>query len=184
MAIIVLVFAFDPLQAKPKTEKNNNGKKPSITKPKNQPKVKENNKGKAEGHEKIKSKNINRKNIDHKKRIQVEKNIKQKEDKLNKPSIKRPYQQINHAERRKDKKILLDLEKALQRLERARWSHNPHDTRGQGNMGRPEMLNPYGHDKDSDRLELYGNRGRVLKNPEPVPEPEPPPELPPEPPDL
>ena len=48
-------------------------------------------------------------------------------------------------------------------------------------MGRPDMLNPYGHDKDSDRLELYGNRGRVIKEVEPAPEPEPEPEPVPEP---
>ena len=76
---------------------------------------------------------------------------------------------------------LNSAEEALGKLERARWAHNPNDTRGQGNMGNVDMLDPYGHDKDSDRLELYGNRGRVIRE---VPEPEPPPEEPPpEPPD-
>jgi len=74
---------------------------------------------------------------------------------------------------------LARLKNALQKLERSRWAYNPHDTRGQGNMGRPDMLDPYGHDKDSDRMELYGNRGRVIREPELPPEPDP--ELPPEP---
>ena len=61
-------------------------------------------------------------------------------------------------------------------LSRARWSHNPHDTRGQGNMGKPDMLDPFGHDKDSNRKELYGNNGRPIRVDE-----EPPTEPPPEP---
>ena len=68
---------------------------------------------------------------------------------------------------------LVRLKNALQKLERSRWAHHPHDTRGQGNMGRPTMLAPYGHDKDSDRMELYGNRGRVIKESELPPEPDP-----------
>ena len=39
----------------------------------------------------------------------------------------------------------------LKALERARWSHNRHDERGQGNMGKPNMKDPYGHDRDSGR---------------------------------
>ncbi len=73
---------------------------------------------------------------------------------------------------------LKSAEEALGKLEHARWAYNPNDTRGQGNMGHVDMLDPYGHDKDSDRLELYGNRGRVIRE---VPEPEPPPEEPPPP---
>ncbi|MGE5279828.1 MAG: hypothetical protein ACM3L6_03680 [Deltaproteobacteria bacterium] len=67
-------------------------------------------------------------------------------------------------------------EKALAKLEHARWAYNPNDTRGQGNMGKVDMLDPYGQDKDSDRLALYGNRGRVIRE---VVEPEPTPEDPP-----
>lgn len=48
-------------------------------------------------------------------------------------------------------------------LDKARWAHNPHDTRGQGNMGKPDMLDPFGHDKDSDRKEIYGNNGRPIR---------------------
>ena len=71
--------------------------------------------------------------------------------------------------------------------EHSRWWYNPNDDRGQGNMGQVTMLSPYGHDKDSDRMELYGNRGRVIRTEttpeEPTPEPEPPPTDPtPEPP--
>jgi len=49
-------------------------------------------------------------------------------------------------------------------LNRARWDHNPHDDRGQGNMGKVDMLDPFGHDKDSDRKELYGNNGRPIQD--------------------
>ena len=29
-------------------------------------------------------------------------------------------------------------------------------------MGKVDMLDPFGHDKDSDRKELYGNNGRPI----------------------
>ena len=86
---------------------------------------------------------------------------------------------------------LLRQERARQ--EHSRWWYNPNDDRGQGNMGQVTMLSPYGHDKDSNRMELYGNRGRVIKaepapeppspvpNPEPTPIPEPTPTPTPEP---
>ena len=54
-------------------------------------------------------------------------------------------------------------------------------------MGKVDMLDPFGHDKDSDRKELYGNNGRVIRvvepppDPDPEPEPEPEPEPPPDP---
>jgi len=63
-----------------------------------------------------------------------------------------------------DEAMLSNLEDALIKLEHAKWSYNPHDDRGQGNMGRVDMLAPYGHDKDSDRMELYGNRGRASED--------------------
>ena len=80
-----------------------------------------------------------------------------------------------------ESEILQNLQEALNQLERSRWSYNPQDERGQGNMGKVDMLAPYGHDKDSDRMELYGNRGRVIRVSEPIPE-QPPQEepLPPE----
>lgn len=51
----------------------------------------------------------------------------------------------------------------LSALDRARWSQNSHDTRGQGNMGKVDMQDPLGHDKDSGRKELYGNNGRPIR---------------------
>ena len=80
-----------------------------------------------------------------------------------------------------EKHLLRDLRRALNKLENGRWSYNPNDDRGQGNMGNVDMLAPFGHDKDSDRMELYGNRGRVIKEAEPQPEPPPQPKPPPEP---
>ncbi len=78
-------------------------------------------------------------------------------------------------------RVLFNLNKALKKLRHARWFYNPNDARGQGNMGKPDMLDPYGHDKDSDRKELYGSNGRVVKLLEPEPEPEPDPDPDPDP---
>ena len=50
-------------------------------------------------------------------------------------------------------------------LGKARWSHNPHDDRGQGNMGNVDMRDPYGHDKDSGREK--SERGRPIREEEP-----------------
>jgi hypothetical protein len=47
-------------------------------------------------------------------------------------------------------------------LSNARWSYNPHDIRGQGNMGKPGMQDPFGFDKDSGREK--SERGRPMKN--------------------
>lgn len=44
--------------------------------------------------------------------------------------------------------------------ENAKWSQNPNDERGQGNMGKPRMRDPYGFDKDSDREK--NERGRPI----------------------
>jgi len=86
------------------------------------------------------------------------------------------------AREKQEKNILNDAKTALEKLENSRWAYNPNDTRGQGNMGRVTMIAPYGHDKDSDRMELYGNRGRVIRSePEPTPTPEPEPTSTPEP---
>jgi len=46
-------------------------------------------------------------------------------------------------------------------LGKASWAHNPHDKRGQGNMGKPKMRDPYGHDKDSGREKSA--RGRPIR---------------------
>jgi len=63
----------------------------------------------------------------------------------------------------------------MQKKTPSKWSHNPNDVRGQGNMGRVNMLAPFGHNKNFDRKDYFGNRGRVIRNaePEPVPLPEP-----------
>ena len=79
---------------------------------------------------------------------------------------------------------LKNLQGVLQKLQHSKWWYNSHPESQGGNMGKPEKLDPYGHDKDSDRMELYGNRGRVIKTPVSEPEPEPtlpPPEPEPEP---
>ena len=47
--------------------------------------------------------------------------------------------------------------------ENAKWWKHPTDERGQGNNGKPKMLDPFGHDKDSNRKELYGNNGRPIR---------------------
>jgi len=54
----------------------------------------------------------------------------------------------------------------LNAFDHARWSYNPHDTRGQGNMGKVDMQDPFGFDRDSDRKELYGNNGRPIREKE------------------
>ena len=123
----------------------------------------------------------------------IKKDINQGLKILHKPSVQKQKEHSQNVNSQKNKNILNNLDEALNKLNKARYNYNPNDTRRQGNMGRVNMLDPYGHDKDSDRMELYGNRGRVLKEsipkpepvpepiPEPVPEPEPIPEPVPEP---
>ena len=69
------------------------------------------------------------------------------------------------------------MRELLDKKNNAKWSHNPNDERGQGNMGRVDMIAPLGHDKAFDRKSLFGNNGRVVRkldpNPIPVPLPEP-----------
>lgn len=50
-------------------------------------------------------------------------------------------------------------------LGKARWTHNPYDQRGQGNMGKPKMRDPYGHGKESGREKSA--RGRSIREAEP-----------------
>jgi hypothetical protein len=50
-------------------------------------------------------------------------------------------------------------------LKKTTLVHNPHDKRGQGNMGRPKMRDPYGHDKESGREKSA--RGRPVREAEP-----------------
>ncbi|MBN3037875.1 MAG: hypothetical protein JW869_00495 [Candidatus Omnitrophica bacterium] len=58
---------------------------------------------------------------------------------------------------------------ALHGKEHARWNNNPNDERGQGNNGKPDMRDPYGHSKD-DRKEETGNRGRPIREIIEIPE--------------
>lgn len=55
-------------------------------------------------------------------------------------------------------------EELISSLERARWSQNPHDKRGQGNKGKPNMKDPFGHDKDSDREKWERGRPDLKKS--------------------
>ena len=61
--------------------------------------------------------------------------------------------------RKSDAALMKEVKERLAKIDNSRWSYNPNDDRGQGNMGNVTMIAPYGHDKDSDRLALYGNRG-------------------------
>ena len=176
VAMITLAFAVTSLHAEPKEEKSNNGKsnaqgqvhKPEKkTPPRNIPKIKV--KSAVKNHA-----------------IQREKNASQ--TKALRPLAQRQLDRhMEHTLRKNERALIRDLNESLRKLNKARWSYHPRDDRGQGNMGKVNMLDPFGHDKDSDRKELYGNRGRVIREiipePEPIPpEPEPvPPEPEPEP---
>lgn len=147
-----------------------------LSKPKNE--SKKNNSNANNGKQKtlpsiekkqVKQKNIIKKDINHDMRM------------LYKQSIQKQKKHSQNANSQKNKTILNSLTKALSKLHTARYNYNPNDTQEQGNMGKVNMLDPYGHDKDSDRMELYGNRGRAIKEPVIEPEPEPQPEPEPEP---
>ncbi len=108
---------------------------------------------------------------------------------------KQSDRRMERAIRKNEKVMIRGLGASLRKLDKARWSYHPRDDRGQGNMGKVDMLDPFGHNKDSDRKELYGNRGRVIREiiepdpppepePDPIPEPEPEPDPEPEPPDF
>lgn len=56
------------------------------------------------------------------------------------------------------------LVESLNKIEHARWSYHPHDTRGQGNMGKVDMRDPYGFDKESGRE--GSERGRPIQKTE------------------
>jgi membrane protein involved in colicin uptake len=68
-------------------------------------------------------------------------------------------------ERKEHAKVqVASLVDSLNKLEHARWSYNPHDTRGQGNMGKVDMRDPFGFDKDSGRE--GAERGRPIREAE------------------
>lgn len=176
IGIVALAFAATTLHAAPKKEKAGSGKaKANVHKP-----AKKNTPHKAA---KFLRKNSR---IARDRTIHREKNAAQ--TKALRPTVKRHQdRRVEHRLRRDERRIIRNLNRSLARLNsskwsHAKWSHNPNDDRGQGNMGKVDMLDPFGHDKDSDRKELYGNRGRVLRTVEPEPEPPPPdPEPEPEP---
>ena len=113
----------------------------------------------------------------HKRHHKLDKNNEHSQARAHQPDF------INYHAQDEDT-IMAGVEAALDTLDSG-WAKHPRDIRGQGNMGKVDMLDPYGHDKDSDRKELYGNRGRVIRDPlpdvEPVPEPDPDPIPEPEP---
>ena len=73
--------------------------------------------------------------------------------------------------------LIQGLDTVMSKIEHAKWSHNPYDTRGQGNMGRPDMQDPYGFDKDSGREK--SERARPIGEITALPSEEPPAEEPP-----
>ena len=113
-------------------------------------------------------------------RNNIEKSKAQANERANRPDKEKNGKSVGHSELRADNSKKADrdqradhrkakedrIKKLIASLEKARWSQNPHDERGQGNMGKPKMLDPFGHDKDSDRKELYGNNGRPIREKE------------------
>jgi len=178
IGIITLAFAVTPLHAKPKKDKSNNGKS-NVQQQAKKPAKKNPSKNTLKKASKpVKTLNPTARNNT----IRREKDASQ--TKALRPNVQRRLdRRIAHSIQKRNQRLLKDLNQSLLKLNNARWSYNPHDDRGQGNMGKVDMLDPYGHDKDSDRMELYGNRGRVIKQmvPEPIPEPDPIPEPEPEP---
>lgn len=177
-ASFVLVLIVAPLYSAPKEDKGKGHNKSEESKePPGQ--IKNENKGSKGlkiGHTMNKKGQRRKHAID---KIKAESNMRET---IPGQEVKQEVRQriIEQRTERENQKILNNLEKALQKLEHSRWAYNPNDTRGQGNMGKPDMLAPFGHDKDSDRKELYGSNSRVIKT---EPTPEPPPEEPPVPPE-
>lgn len=108
--------------------------------------------------------------VEHKK--SVDRQLKQAERK----KIKAPDVSIasprKNALRQEDSRFIKDLNKSLDKISKLTFDKHPLDTRGQGNMSKNDMMDPYGLSKD-DRMDIYGNRGRVIKEPLPEPEPDP-----------
>ena len=176
---LILVLIVAPLYSAPKEDKGKgHNKSEEVNEPPGQVKNdNKGNKGLKRGHANNK-KGLRRKHAIDK--IKGEASLRE-----NIPGQETKQEVHQRIMERENQKILNNLEKALQKLEHSKWAYNPKDTRGQGNMGKPDMLTPFGHDKDSDRKELYGSNGRVIKiepTPEPPPDPDPEPEPPPAPP--
>jgi len=154
LVIMICAFGMSPLYAASKKDNPGEGKKPEKIL-----KIEKIDKGKKIG------------NFKKQLKLDIEQNLRQdiRQNFLSPPSIKNPAPA-------EQKRLLLNLDQALNKLQQARWFYNPNDDRGQGNMSKNEMIAPFGHDKDSDRKEVYGNRGRVVRLPEPQPEPTPEPQ--------
>lgn len=172
IAVVALAFISAPLYAAPKENKGNNGKAQS-----KKSKVNPSSAAKAKTplpHLQYKASVVRNQTLN-----------KTKSDstaKINRPKFRIQKNHRIHADAHKHKTTTLNnLNQSLKNLEIAKWAYHPRDDRGQGNMGKVDMLDPYGHDKDSDRMELYGNRGRVIRDPAPEPEPDPVPEPEPDP---
>ena len=105
----------------------------------------------------------------------TERKRNEKVSRENKPKVSNRQRNLQKNQRHVQGKILRDLDYSLKKLNNLKFANHPKDDRGQGNMGKVDMLDPYGFSKD-DRMELYGNRGRIIRisEPEPVPEPIPP----------
>lgn len=169
LCAIALLFAFSPLPAFAKNEKDTG--KPEEKQAQQEEKQAEQQARRAERQD--------RKTVQDRRAAQEEQRVQQEDRKeARAENLKRrqnrneePGDELNN----KGKKI----EKTRSSLEHARWSSNPHDDRGQGNMGKPAMQDPFGHDKDSGRTGSERGRPKPVQDPVFVPEPLPV-ELPPE----
>lgn len=142
---------------------------------------KEDNNGKAKGHDKFEEPKVHKEHPKHEAKGKGLKRgylLNQGQQKANVveffPEPKKLPLKNKHAVQSEMQLTLTNLQEVLNKVQNSKWWYNAHPESESGNMGKPEMLDPYGHDKDSDRMELYGNRGRVIKTPvvEPAPEPE------------
>ena len=175
VGIITLAFVTTPLHAKPKEEKSNKGKqkqerinnsKPKVKAPR--PEKKNTPQNKPEKFPKPAGIKIDAADRGH--IIRKEKDASQ--SKALRPLVSRRLdRRMEYGPRKNEQKLIRNLNRSLLKLNRSNWSYHPHDDRGQGNSGKVDMLDPFGHDKDSDRKELYGNQGRVIRDPVPEPEP-------------
>ncbi len=93
----------------------------------------------------------------------IEKARTQADVRANRPERGANGKSAEHIRINQTKNIKDNLPKAI---EKARWSYNPNDERGQGNMGKVDMRDPYGFDKDSGREK--SERGRAIHEKEPV----------------
>jgi hypothetical protein len=108
-------------------------------------------------------------------RKQIERRRKQADTRANRPKKEKQSQRVGHTELRAKRSAKRDRGRSVDHgkvkensvaslfkaLGKARWSHNPQDERGEGNMGKPNMRDPNGLDKDSGREKR--ERGRPIR---------------------